>query len=476
MIPFVAGGLIYLFEQIRMRDTKKVTRCLVIIALSAALVNVSLADVSFAKKFPKNYFVGLAFMKKGAHELALEEFEKELNKNPHFPEMRRAYGQTLIRLGREAEGIEQITIARDLAPSYAPIRRDLGRLYIERAEKLKERTNEGDLETSAKEKLLKESNQLIEKAIIEYEAAEKCDPFDKAIKYELALLYDQAGYPNKFKRKLRDYAAQHMKDNPDYATGTVLDQLGRFDEATVYYTKALEVNPTDVHIRNKLGVIFFKKSAYKKAKDYFAESLRIESENDEAHFYLGSILEKEGRLDEAIKHFTAALRIKPDSARTHNNLAIALVQKGELKAAIKQYAVAIKENPESAEFHNNIGVALFKSNDFSKAATHYNRAIELKPEYAEAYNNLGNLLVEQGMYDEAVKKYQVALRINPDSPEAFNNIGVAFARQGKHQEAIRYFKKALNLNPEYLQARKNLELALTELTHSRTPRDSDHTK
>ena len=129
MIPFAAGGLIYLFQAIKMRDTKKVTRCVVIIALSAALVNVSLADVSFAKKFPKNYFVGLAFMQKGAYELALEEFEKELNKNPHFPEMRRAYGQTLIRLGREAEGIEQITIARDLAPSYAPIRRDLGRLY-----------------------------------------------------------------------------------------------------------------------------------------------------------------------------------------------------------------------------------------------------------------------------------------------------------------------------------------------------------
>jgi len=466
MIPFTAAGILYLIQQIKIQDVKKVAYCLFILAFFAVLTNAPLVDVSFAKRFPTNYFVGQALYKKGHAKLALEEFEKGLEKDPHFPELRRVYGHTLISLGRLEEGLEQITMARDLAPDYAPIRKDLGKLYQEKAEKLKGRINTRSKDNSAiidEAELLKEIRQLQEIAIKEYETAEKDDPYDASIKYELALLYDQAGYHDKFKKKLEEYAGQQMKENPDYALGLVLDKLGRLDEAAIHYTAALRRNSDKADIHQKLGVVYFRKAAYEKAKDHFVESLRIESENAEAHFYLGNILEMFGRHKEAIAHFSESLRINPDNALAHNNLAIALVQQKDLAKAIEHYAEAIRLEPKSAEFHNNMGVAFFESNDFAESVKHYNSAIELNPRYMEAYNNLGNVLVQQGMFDEAIKNYQMALRINPDHPEAFNNIGVAFARQKKYQEAIEYFNKALNLKPNYLQARKNLELASEQM-------------
>ena len=439
MIPFAAGGILFLSDQIRMRDMKKAALCFFIVTSSAALVNVPWANVSFAKRFPKNYFLGRAFAKKGSYELALEQFEKQLKNDPHYPELRHSYGLTLIRLGKEEEGLEQITIARDLAPEYAPIRTDLGNLYKEKAEKLKANIDpqyEGDLETAGKEDALKESKLLMEKAIMEYEAAAKYDPFDESIKYRLALLYDHAGYPDKFKKKLREYAVQNMQDNPDYAIGIVLDQLGRPDEAIIHYKAAARINPTAVDIHNKLGTALFKRGSYEEARSHFAESLRIE----------------------------------PDNELAHHSLAMASVQQGDLENAIKHYAIAIKLTPESAEFHNNMGVALFKSNNFMESVKHYHRAIDLNPRYAMAYNNLANVLVEQGRFDEAIKNYHMALKIRPDYPEALNNTGVAFARQEKYQAAIEYFVKALRLNPNYLQARTNLELALAEISPSKTKR------
>ena len=466
MIPFAAAGILYLIKQIKIQDVKKTAHCLFVLAFFAVLVNAPLVDVSFAKRFPTNYFVGLALYNKGHDELALEELEKGLEKDPHFPELRRVYGHTLIRLGRLEEGLEQITMARNLAPDYAPIRKDLGKLYQEKAEKLKTRINTRSNDNSAiidEAELLEEIRQLQEIAMSEYEAAEKYDPYDESIKYELALLYDQAGYPDKFKKKLKEYAAQHMKGNPDYAIGLVLDQLGRLDAAAVHYNAALRKTSNKADIHNKLGVVYFKKAAYEKAKDHFVESLRIESENDIAHFYLGNILEMFGRHKEAIAHFTESLRINPDNALAHNNLAIALVQQRDLAKAIEHYADALRLDPKSAEFHNNMGVAFFESNDLAKSVKHYNSAIELNPRYMKAYNNLGNVLVQQGIFDEAIRNYLMALRINPDHPEALNNIGVAFARQKKYQEAIEYFKKALNLKPNYLQARQNLELASEQM-------------
>jgi len=452
---------------------KKAALCFFIVTSSAALVNVPWANVSFAKRFPRNYFLGLAFAKKGSYELALEQFEKQLKNDPHYPELRHSYGLTLIRLGKEEEGLEQITIARDLAPDYAPIRTDLGNLYKEKAEKLKANIDpqyEGDLETAGKEDALKESKLLMEKAIMEYEAAAKYDPFDESIKYRLALLYDHAGYPDKFKKKLREYAVQNMQDNPDYAIGIVLDQLGRPDEAIIHYKAAARINPTAVDIHNKLGTALFKRGSYEEARSHFAESLRIEPENDEVHLYTGNILVQLGKRKEAIKHFTEALRINPDNELAHHSLAMASVQQGDLENAIKHYAIAIKLTPESAEFHNNMGVALFKSNNFMESVKHYHRAIDLNPRYAMAYNNLANVLVEQGRLDEAIKNYHMALKIRPDYPEALNNTGVAFARQEKYQAAIEYFVKALRLNPNYLQARTNLELALAEISPSKTKR------
>jgi len=479
MIPFAAAGILYLIKQIKIQDVKKMAHCLFVLAFLAVLVNAPLVNVSFAKRFPTNYFVGLALYNKGHDKLALEELEKGLEKDPHFPELRKVYGHTLLRLGRLEEGLEQITMARNLAPDYAPIRIDLGKLYQEKAEKLKARINTRSNDNSAiidEAELLEEIRQLQEIAIKEYEAAEEDDPYDESIKYELALLYDRAGYHDKFMRKLKEYAGQQMKGNPDYALGLVLDQLGRLDEAAIHYTAALGRSSDKADIHNKLGVVYFRKAAYEKARDHFVESLRIESENDKAHFYLGNILEMFGRHKEAIAHFTESLRINPDNALAHNNLAIALVQQRDLAKAIEHYADAIRLDPKSAEFHNNMGVAFFESNDLVKSVKYYNRAIELNPRYMKAYNNLGNVLVQQGIFDEAIRNYLMALRINPDHPEALNNIGVAFARQKKYQEAIEYFKKALNLKPNYLQARQNLELASEQMAFLESKTDKANAK
>ena len=479
MIPFAAAGILYLIKQIKIQDVKKMAHCLFVLAFFAVLVNVPLVDVSFAKRFPTNYFVGLALLNKGQDQLALEVLQEGLEKDPHFPELRFVYGRALIRQGHTEEGLEQIIIARDLAPDYAPIRKVLAELYKEKSEKLKAKIDarhDGNVDVADETELFKDSRQLRETAIREYEAAEKCDPYDESIKYELALLYDGAGYPDKFRKKLREYAVLHMEDNPEYALGMVMDKLGHLDAAAVHYTAALGMNSNRAVIHHKLGVVLLKKAEYEKAKDHFLESLRLESENDAAHFYLGNIMQMFGRRKEAIDHFTQSLRINPDNAFAHNNLARELAREGDLATAIEHYADAIRLDPKSAEFHNNIGVALFESSDFFNSVKHYHRAIELNPRYAEAYNNLGNVLVQQGIFDEAIKNYQKALEINQNYAEALNNIGVAFAAQKKYQEAIEYFEKALNLKPNYLQARKNFELASEQMAFLQSKTDKANSK
>ena len=55
------------------------------------------------------------------------------------------------------------------------------------------------------EAALEKSRQLLMEAIAEYEAAERADPNDLTLVYDLALLYARAGDPKGFRVKLEEY-------------------------------------------------------------------------------------------------------------------------------------------------------------------------------------------------------------------------------------------------------------------------------
>ena len=85
--------------------------------------------------------------------------------------------------------------------------------------------------------------------------------------------------------------------------------MGRLDEATVHYLKALALNPNHADAHNNLGIL----------------------------------LASGGRMDEAIAHFRRASEIAPHAIGFLKNLATALVQRGQLTDAtsILQDALAL---------------------------------------------------------------------------------------------------------------------------------------
>jgi len=213
---------------------------------------------------------------------------------------------------------------------------------------------------------------------------------------------------------------------------------------------------------SNLGVAMAHLGKFDQATDYCQRALELRPQWPEGHNNLGNALAAQGKLNEAVHHLSRALELKPDYADGHNNLAVVYARLGQFALASAHYRQALQLKPNSAEIHNNLGVALAAQGKLDEAVEHYNRAVELKPKYAEAHMNLGNGLCDQGDLRRGTAHLRRALTIDRYSPEIHNNLGVALARQGKLDEAIGHFTLALRLQPDYEQAQLNLQIALDE--------------
>ena len=134
-----------------------------------------------------------------------------------------------------------------------------------------------------------------------------------------------------------------------------LERKHEYDEAALYYRKALSLNPRNA---------------------------------DEIHYNLGNVLLVQGKIDEAVDHFRTALSLNPDAAPIRLNLAYAFSLKGDNIAAFNELQELIRRHPEEPRAHNNLGILYMQQGKLKEAVFHFTEALTLQPNYKQARINL----------------------------------------------------------------------------------------
>jgi 4-amino-4-deoxy-L-arabinose transferase-like glycosyltransferase len=221
MLPFAAAGALWVAEQWKVRNAKALAAGLLGVLAVAVLVNAPIADVAFAHRFPTHYMLGKSWLIAGEDAKAVQEFERALNAHEDFAGLRHDYGNSLVRLGREDEGLRQTELAVALAPDSASYRKDLGQLYRRKGERLQARARElmqKDPASAEGMADVRESWRLLRGAIKEFETAEELDPFDVTIVHDLAFLHEMAGDEAAFRQRLEEFI-ERARNKPELAEG-----------------------------------------------------------------------------------------------------------------------------------------------------------------------------------------------------------------------------------------------------------------
>ena len=130
------------------------------------------------------------------------------------------------------------------------------------------------------------------------------------------------------------------------ASGLLLRQTGRFDDAISFLRRAIEADATDPAFHANLGEAHRGLGNYQEGIDCYHEALRLAPEEFVVNYYLATLYQQAGKLDEAIATFQKAISLRADEAVVHCGLAIALRAAGRLGEAAAAVHEALRLNPD----------------------------------------------------------------------------------------------------------------------------------
>ncbi|MGB5749031.1 MAG: glycosyltransferase, partial [Desulfobacterales bacterium] len=213
-------------------------------------------------------------------------------------------------------------------------------------------------------------------------------------------------------------------------------EMGRVEDALQIYVKILEANPKDVETLLITGHICVALEKFQDAEVFYSRVLEIEPGHQDARQFLAKLNSMKAgnsvfKTPEAIYH-----EIQP------------LLNNGDPHRAIAALEDLLEKFPDYALAYNDLGVLYYHTGDKEKARHHYERAVEMMPENINFQKNLADFLcLELGRIEEALNIYVGILTTHPRDIEtllATGRICEALERPGDAKE---FYHRVLELEP-----------------------------
>lgn len=284
------------------------------------------------------------------------------------------------------------------------------------------------------------------------------------------------------------------------------NNTGDDDEFQVFEFKKLHVSQWEGSAINQKNMIIkkadvlFDMGEYKQSSLCYQAALEYDPEDANLLNRIGDNLTRLGQFGDAIKNYRKAIKIEPDNEYLYNNMAITFLNKGEPDKALKMSTEALKVNSQNTTILYWRGIIYEMLNDFEKALKYFDYVLRLDDSNPDVWNERGTILNMLGKseealesydkslelclddmkdsntwaskgntllglqrYEEAIECYDNALKIDDTNHIILNNKGVAYMELDDFQSAIECFTKVLVMYPNNPDAQVLQEVCLENL-------------
>ena len=247
----------------------------------------------------------------------------------------------------------------------------------------------------------------------------------------------------------------------NFLLGMLCLRVRDWDKAAECFRREIELNANFAEAQLRLGQVLERMGALEEATDRYLAARAIEPGSAVVHRALGNVQVARGDVESAIASYRRAIELSPEDANAQNDLGIAYQRLGKVDAAIASFRAALAIDSNYANAHANLGVVLHLCGNDDEAVEHFRRALALEPKHPEARHNIGSVLLKQGDLDEAITYFLEVLRVAPAYADAFLNLGMAYRALGRFDDAETSLRRAIDLargTPTARSARSNLLL------------------
>ena len=217
-----------------------------------------------------------------------------------------------------------------------------------------------------------------------------------------------------------------LSQNIEIRKALNLNILDKVDEAKSLLESIALKNPKDIKALDALGNIMRARKRFEEATSYYTKAIQIiekpAKSNWSQYYSRGVSLERLKNWSAAEADLIKALELSPDQPLILNYLGYSWVdQSKNLKQAMGYIAKAVKLKPDDGYFVDSLGWAHYRLGDFKQAALFLERAVELRPEDPTINDHLGDALWRVGRTVEARYQWEQALSLKPE-PEDVDRI------------------------------------------------------
>ncbi|HEY9629583.1 MAG TPA: tetratricopeptide repeat protein [Coleofasciculaceae cyanobacterium] len=247
--------------------------------------------------------------------------------------------------------------------------------------------------------------------------------------------------------------------------GHILQGMGKFQEAVVWHTYALQQQPKLATVYADLGKLQASQQQWPQAIALCERALQLDPDNPELCRHLASLYGRVGQQAEAALYRYRAVTLNPRWANPKNQLILGntLFAEGKLEEAIDCYQRGIQLRPDFYEAYYNLGVALAEQEQWHGAHAAFIQALEINPDHGASCYGLGKLAERQGNTAEALSYYQRATALDPNAADAHYALGTVLLNLRQWQTAEDVCRHAVKLNPSFSWTYHNLGYVLLKL-------------
>ncbi len=138
--------------------------------------------------------------------------------------------------------------------------------------------------------------------------------------------------------------------------GDELRAVKDYLDAIDYYQAAINKDPHNAVLENKMGIAYLQLQRLNIAGKCFKTSIRLDRNYADAYNNLGTIYYSQRNYSKAIHQYEIALKLRPDSAAFYGNMGAAYFARKEPENAMIAYIHALQLDPDVLSHSSRVGV------------------------------------------------------------------------------------------------------------------------
>lgn len=197
-----------------------------------------------------------------------------------------------------------------------------------------------------------------------------------------------------------------INDNPDYPLlyielGKYQKQLGKYQDATNSFNKALDLDPRNPSIHIEYANMLTRTGNVSGAIESYAKALHYNPADKGSWTALASLRQLQGDIKGCKDAYKALHQLDDKAAYITLNLVSVLGRLGEYGEAEVTLREAIEKDVKNIEFHFKFVEILLTSGNHKKALSANERALSIFPDKDELRIQRANILERMGEFDDA---------------------------------------------------------------------------